>query len=378
MAQRKPEKKAFKDWFDRGAARALAAQVQAVRPTFDAAAFERRATAGLGTLEFGARVQQFADALHATLPSDVPAALGILAQSLPPPMPDAEQVTDGWLQWPVGQYIADHGLPHFEDSMAAMVELTQRFSSEFAVRPFVDQRPAETFARLLSLTDHESPHVRRWCSEGVRPRLPWGKVLRGLVADPGPIWPILNALQGDPERYVQRSVANTLGDIAKDHPEPAVAWAKACVERGGDERLWIAKHGLRGLIKAGHAGALASVGFLPPKQVRATLSASPKTVHVGESVELTAELSSAHGRAQSLLVDYVVHYVRKAKASGAKTFKWTTVELPARGESTLRKRHNLKVTTIRALYPGRHRVALMVGGEVLAETAFTLRAAPSG
>ncbi len=259
--------------------------------------------------------------------------------------------------------------------MHAMIELTQRFSSEFAVRPFVDQRPVETFARLQELTSHESQHVRRWCSEGVRPRLPWGKVLKALVADPGPIWPILDALQGDDERYVQRSVANTLGDIAKDHPDAAVRWAKACAKRGGEHGLWIAKHGLRGPIKAGHAGALAALGFLPPKKVTATLSASPKTVRVGEAVELHAELGTTHSRKQTLLVDYIVHYVRKTKTGGGKTFKWKTVELPARGSFELTKRHSMKTTTIRALYPGRHRVELLVGGEVLAETAFTLKPA---
>ena len=89
--------------------------------------------------------------------------------------------------------------------------------------------------------------------------------------------------------------------------------------------------------------------------------------------QLRATLSSSHRRAQPLLVDYVVHYVRKAKASGGKTFKWTTVKLGAGEEAQLTKTHGMKPTTIRALYPGKHRVQLMVGGEVLAETTFELR-----
>lgn len=373
MADAKPKKKAFKDWFDRDAARAMSAQVHGAWSGFDRKAFERRATKGLSELEFSARVQQFSDALAAGLPEDVPGALGILTDSLPSRLPDAEAVTDGWLQWPIGQFIADHGLPHFDASMHAMIELTQRFSSEFAVRPFVAERPEETFAKLRSLTTHDSLHVRRWCSEGVRPRLPWGKVLSALVEDPSPIWPILDALQHDSALYVRRSVANTLGDIAKDHLGAAVRWAKACVKAGGEDQLWIAKHGLRGPIKAGDKAALAVIGYHPPKKVSATLKASPKAVKVGDSVELTATLDSSHGRTQSLLVDYVVHYVRKAKASGGKTFKWTSVELPARGQTELSKRHSMKATSIRALYPGEHRVELLVSGEVLAQTVFTLK-----
>ena len=66
------ERKAFKDYFDAAAARSLAAQVARVHPSFDARAFEARATRGLKALAFAARVRQFSDALRATLP-DPPA-----------------------------------------------------------------------------------------------------------------------------------------------------------------------------------------------------------------------------------------------------------------------------------------------------------------
>lgn len=373
MMEAKPDKKAFKDWFDREAAKMLGAQVKQAWSGFDTRAFLRRATKGLDALEFAGRVKQFSGALAAGLPDDIPKALGILTDSLPPAMPDCESVTDGWLQWPVGQFIADHGLPHFDASMDAMTALTQRFSSEFAVRPFVAERAEETFARLRGLTDHESPHVRRWCSEGVRPRLPWGAVLRDLVADPAPIWPILEALDGDPELYVRRSVANNLGDIAKDHSDAAIAWAAACVKRGGDERMWIAKHGLRTPIKSGNPKALAVLGYKAPKKVEATLRVAPKRVAIGGAVELEATLSSSNRTKQALMVDFVVHYVRK-KGTGAKAFKWTTCTL-AGGEATaLTKKHAMKRTSIRALYPGKHQVELQVNGVVLASTAFTLTA----
>ncbi len=369
----KPERKPFKDWFDPAAARALAAQVRGAWSRFDAAAFQRRATKGLAKLEFAGRVQQFSDALAAGLPDDIPRALGILTKSLPPVLPNCDAVTDGWLQWPVGQFVADHGVPHFEPSMVAMTELTQRFSSEFAVRPFVEQCPEPTFARLMSLTTHASPHVRRWCSEGVRTRLPWGKKLRALVDDPSPIWPILEALEDDDELYVRRSVANNLGDIAKDHPDAAVAWAKRCAARGGAGRTWLVKHGLRTLIKAGDPGALAVVGFGPAKKLDATLKVSPRKISIGDSVELSAQLQTSFSRAQELMVDYVVHYVRKGGKSSGKVFKWKTTRLPARGRVDLQKKHAMKTTTIRALYPGRHTVELQVNGARVAEAAFTLQ-----
>ncbi len=366
------ERKAFKDYFDREAARALAAQVAAAWPRFDEQGFVRRATRGLGKLEFAGRVQQLSDALAATLPESVPEALGVLVASLPEPLPDCEAVTDGYLQWPVGQFIADHGLLHLDASFDAMVELTQRFSAEFAIRPFVAERPDETFAWLETLTGHPSPHVRRLCSEGTRTRLPWGRRLRALAADPTPVWPILEALKDDPERYVQRSVANHLNDVAKDHPALVVKRCRAWSKGAGEGRQWIVRHALRSLVKAGDPDALALIGFGRPLRLEATLRARPGRIAVGESVRLEARLETRATRAQDLMLDYVVHYVRKGDRSSEKVFKWKQVRLPARSTLELEKLHSMRATTVRALYPGLHRVELQANGERIAETRFRL------
>lgn len=370
--EKNPERKAFKDWFDRDAAVRLGKQFVGSWKPFDQRKFLRLATRGLSELEFHSRVQQFSDALRHTLPSEVPKALKILTRSLPAPHPDCESVTDGWLQWPLGQFIADHGLEHFEQSMMAMTELTQRFSAEFAVRPFLEQRAEETFTRLYELVKHENPHVRRWCSEGVRPRLPWGRKLRELVKDPTPIWPILEALKDDPELYVRRSVANNLNDIAKDHPDLVVARCRSWSSRGNDLRDWVIRHALRSLIKDGHPGALAVVGFRSPEKLSGYIKVLPKRISIGDTVDLRVEIRTAASRKQKLAIDYVVHYVRKGGKSSAKVFKWTVAEVPARGRLKLSKRHSMKKTTIRALYAGIHRIELQINGVRLAETAFEL------
>ena len=366
------ERKLFKDYFDRAAAKALADQMHAVMPRFDRSAFVRRATRGLAKLEFNGRVQQFSSALAVGLPDSVPKALGIITESLPAPLPDCESVTDGWLQWPVGQFIADHGLEHFEPAMKAMTALTQCFSSEFAVRPFVEHRPDETFARLRTLTDHSSPHVRRWCSEGVRPRLPWGKRLTELVKDPSPLWPILEALKDDDERYVSRSVANNLNDVSKDHPAAVVARCKTWSRGAGPQRTWLIKHALRSLIKDGDSGALAVVGYGPPKKVAVSLQVRPRRAQVGATVTLCADLKNASSRTQPLMVDYVVHFVRARGQTSPKVFKWTQLRLGAGESATLQKKHALKRTTIRALFAGRHRVEVQINGVALADATFDL------
>ena len=369
---KKSERKAFKDWFDKAAARDLAAQVARAMPSFDQDQFVRVASRNLHVLEFAGRVQQFSQALAVTLPKSIPNALDVLTNSLPDPLPDCESVTDGWLQWPVGQFIADYGVEHFDASMGAMVELTQRFSSEYAVRPFVDRYPQATFERLLSLTNDASPHVRRWCSEGVRPRLPWGKKLQDLVANPKPIWPILEALKDDDELYVRRSVANNLNDIAKDHADLVVQRCQAWSRGRNDRRDWTIKHGLRSLVKDGNPGALSVIGFAPPKKLTAELMIQPREIAVGGEIELSAQLETECNQAQELMIDYAVHYVRKGGKTSDKVFKWKTLQLAAGGNATLDKRHAMKTTTVRALYPGLHRVELQVNGARVAEASFRL------
>ncbi len=366
------ERKAYKDYFDRSAAKALAQQVAVAMPSFDQKGFVRQAVRNIEALEFHARVKQFSDALRTTLPDDIPQALGILTQSLPAPLPDCEAVTDGWLQWPLGQFIADHGLDHFDDSMHAMTELTQRFSSEFAVRPFVQHQQEKTFAYLKSQLKHDSPHVRRWCSEGVRSRLPWGVKLNALVADPAPIWPILDALVDDPELYVRRSVANNLNDIAKDHPQVTIKRAKGWLKKPGEHREWVVKHGLRTLIKNGDPQALELIGFGAPKGVSAKLSIAPQKISVGETVALDVTLQSKAKSSQRLLLDYIVHYVRKGGKSGSKVFKWTTLELASGETRQVSRNHPMRQTTVRALYPGVHKVKLQLNGNVVAAGEFEL------
>ena len=262
MKQEEPkERKAFKDWFDKEAVQRLADQISAVSSDFESSRFLRVASEGLEDLEFHDRVKHLSNSMRECLPDDIPTALDILTQSLPPAQQDCESVTDGWLQWPVGQWIADHGLNHFEMSMTAMIELTQRFSSEFAVRPFVEHHPDRVFAELLRLTEHENPHVRRWCSEGVRTRLPWGRKLHGLIEAPSLILPILENLKDDPELYVRRSVANNLNDIAKDHPELVIQICRDWKKEADENRSRLIRHALRTLVKDGNPDALAILGF---------------------------------------------------------------------------------------------------------------------
>lgn len=372
---------AFKDYFDADAAREIAKRIRAVYPDFKSRTFVRRATKGLDKLEMMARVGLFADALKDTLPDSIPESLAVLVASLPPAFPletgpraDEGAISSGFVLWPYGEFIRRYATEHFEEAMDAMVELTQRFTAEFAVRPFVREMPEKVIERFMTLKDHPSEHVRRWCSEGLRPRLPWGEKLAAISADPAPILPVLEALKDDSSLYVRRSVANTLGDIAKDHPTLAIKIAKRWKKGASADRLWVVRHSLRALVKAGDTGALAVYGFAAPRNLDVKLEVSPKRIRSGESVELRLHLHNRSKKSVALLVDFRIHYMNKSKSPSPKVFKWKELELGAGETLELTKKRAIKPATIRPLFSGHHAVDVQINGKVFGDAGFRLSA----
>jgi 3-methyladenine DNA glycosylase AlkC len=250
--------------------------------------------------------------------------------------------------------------------------MTQRFTAEWAVRPFLLHHPRLSFATLARWTGDPSAHVRRLVSEGSRPRLPWGMQLKPLIADPSPTLPLLEALQDDPSAYVRRSVANHLNDIAKDHPALVADWLARHLPHAGPERRALLRHASRSLVKRGDAQGLAHWGVGAPLRGDASLAIEPRRVALGGGIIITITLTSRARRPQALLVDYAVHHVKADGRSAPKVFKGWGLELAAGEERVLITRHALKPITTRRYYPGRHRVELLVNGRAVADAAFEL------
>jgi 3-methyladenine DNA glycosylase AlkC len=188
------------------------------------------------------------------MPRDVAEAAGCLVASLGPEL----ERTEGnglavFFYLPHSCWIREAGIGDFDAGMRACYELTKRFTAEYSIRPFLERHPARALAILRDWVSDPNPHVRRLVSEGTRPRLPWAERLRGFQGDPGPLLPLLEALKDDPEPYVRRSVANHLGDLAKDHPRLAFEicgrWldeALGMADAGARERrFWTIRHAVR-------------------------------------------------------------------------------------------------------------------------------------
>jgi 3-methyladenine DNA glycosylase AlkC len=250
--------------------------------------------------------------------------------------------------------------------------LTQRFTAEFAVRPFLIHHPELTLATLGQWVGDPSQHVRRLVSEGSRPRLPWGLQLRSLIDDPSPTLPLLRALQDDPSEYVRRSVANHLNDIAKDHPQVVAQWLQDHLSGASKERQALLKHASRTLIKSGDAAVLKAWGLGAAFKGESQLTLSPIKLAVGEHLTLTLDLRSTSRRPQTLAVDYAVHHVKAHGGTSAKVFKGWQLVLPAMGAVSLVKRHSMKLITTRRYHAGRHGITVQINGAPVASAHFDL------
>jgi 3-methyladenine DNA glycosylase AlkC len=273
---------------DREAIECLAHNIALVHPEFDDAGFQRDAFEGLGPLSILRRGEHLARVLRRYLPPAYDDAMAVLTRSLTPALSRTEGLGLAvFFYLPHVSFVALYGLDPtenggrdpFETSMAAQYELTRRFSAEFSLRPFLIRWPERTLARLLEWTKDPDPHVRRLCSEGTRPRLPWAIRIPAFVQDPRPVIPILESLRDDPEEYVRRSVANHLGDIAKDHPELAFGICERWLSGAGEERKWQIRHAVRHPAKRGVPAAL-RLRELAKAAPRARRVKSPNTTFV--------------------------------------------------------------------------------------------------
>ncbi|MFO1451198.1 MAG: DNA alkylation repair protein [Opitutaceae bacterium] len=361
-----PAETAFKHWFDADRYRNLAEHLAAIAPAFDHRRFLEITLTGLPERELMDRLRQTAIGCEAALPGSYRDKVEVLRQLAP-------LVQHTFVGVALCDFVARYGLDDPDFSLEALRYLTQFGSAEFAVRPFLVRDLERTLATMTAWSLDENEHVRRLASEGSRPRLPWGLRLTALVQDPRPTGTLLERLKDDPSLYVRKSVANHLNDIAKDHPDQVIARVSAW-DRTRPGTAWIVRHALRTLVKRGDARALALMGATARTAVSVDVfKVSPRRLRLGGVLTLEATLTSTGRRRQTLVVDYVVHYVKANGGTSAKVFKWTRVELPPGESVKLVKRQVVKDFSIRRLNEGEHRVELQINGRRPKQSGFNLK-----
>lgn len=286
----------------------------------------------------------------------------------------------GFKLWPLLDFVENRGQGYCNDSLLFMKMITERFTAEFAIRPYLlrHQDSAYDFAKQLSRSPNE--HHRRLASEGTRPRLPWGIKLRPAVEDPSRGLAVLENLKFDDSLYVRKSVANHLNDISKDHPELVIKTLKSWLKQAGknqNEKLdFIIRRALRNLIKAGHPGALALVGVkvdVADSLLCRKAKISDKVIRLNQPFYLQIEIENSSSKDIVYVLDFEIHFKKANGSNSPKVFKWSTGKLVAGQVSSLRKNMNIKPITTRVYYSGKHWVVIKLNGQPKNKFEFDLK-----
>jgi 3-methyladenine DNA glycosylase AlkC len=322
--------------------------------------------ARLPDLELKERIAWIAACLARHLPGDYRQAVGVILSSLPAPNDPTLSDADfgDFIYAPYAEYVAQHGCTSedLDFSLAALRELTMRFSAEDAIRTFINTFPDETLHILLAWADDEHYHVRRLCSEGTRPRLPWS---RKLVVPATAAIPILDKLFSDPTRFVTRSVANHINDISKADPDRAIDTLARWRQSGRQdpsEMGFIVRHGTRSLVRDGHPRAMELVGVTSQPRLDVVNVKLPAQVALNTALEFSFDVRVHED--SDIIVDYVIHFRSKAgKLGGRKVFKLRRLSLSKGEQVTLSKRHLFRSDmTTQRIYPGRHELEIQING----------------
>lgn len=363
------EKFEFRSVFDLNTIKFIASNIYEVYPEFKKEAFIAETYEGFESLSFGERNTKITERLFYYLPRSYPEALEILVASLGEPIAGEElEGYDGFYIMPLSTYVRNYGTAHYEISVDALIEMTTRFTSEFAIRIFLEQEETKTLQKLQQCAAHENCHIRRLVSEGTRPRLPLSSRLHSFIKDPQPVLKLLEQLKNEPTRLVQRSIANNLNDIAKDNPDAVVSF----LERWQNEQVkdveWIIKHATRTLIKEGHPGALRLLGFDPDIEiVSANLVVMTPQVTLGEHLVFEVSIDFKNSKTEKVVIDYLLYFKKANGTLKPKVFKLTTKTVTPNTLLKLTKKHPLKPATTRQYYEGIQAVQLQINGKLISE-----------
>lgn len=353
---------------------ALGKRIHAVYPSFDEKKFVRDTVTKFPELELKQRIVWIREKLEDQLPTDYQEATTILLKALPEPC-DPTKIDDDFgdfIYAPLNDFVVAHGCTKKDlaFSLNALKEITQRFSAEDAIRPFINNFEKETLATLKTWSTDSHYHVRRLVSEGTRPKLPWAKK---ITMDYHKAIPLLDTLYRDNTRFVTRSVANHMNDISKNDPELCIKTLKQWRSKTkGKEQDFITRHSLRTLIKQGHPGAMELLGFSSkPSITFSDFSIKQKKIHIGEAVTFSFSIKGT--KDENLMIDYVMHFQTKSNKGGVKVHKIKQASIKKGEILTIEKKHLFKKNmTTREFQPGIHWIEIQINGVKQQKKSFAL------
>jgi len=341
-------------FFTEASINALAEAIAKCYPPFEKKTFVRSVLdQEFRQLELKQMMRHTTERLRPMLPKSFRRAVKVLMEAAP-------NVT-GFEAMCLPDFVELYGLDDWDLSMQALALFTKYSSSEFAIRPFIKRDARRAMAFMGKLAEDDDPKVRRFASEGCRPRLPWAMALPQFKRDPSPILPILEKLNDDDSEFVRRSVANNLNDISKDHPE----WVLSTCEQwhGRSERTdWIIKHACRTMLKAGERRAMLLFGFGDPNRINvAELRLGKKTLKIGNKLGFSFQIRVTTKKKCQVRLEYAVFFAKAQGKVSKKVFK-ITENTYTPGEHSFTRRHSFADMSTRKHHPGKHDIAIIVNG----------------
>lgn len=363
----------FKEHFSFANARKIAAEIHRAHPGFDMKTFTRGLEKKLASLELKQRMQAVADHLEAALPLETPALFAVLVKAL---AGEDKRGLRGFSVWPLTEVVARRGLEHFTESMDALAQMTQRFTAEFAIRPFIRQHREKTMRQLHCWCDHPDEHVRRLVSEGSRPFLPWGGNLPELLDSPYETLDLLEKLHRDPSDYVRLSVANHLNDFSKGNAKLVIdtlsRWRKAAPHDPNLEKL--SRHACRTLLKNGHSAALRLHGYGSAESLAIeSFQLQGASVRVGEKIGYQIVIRNHSRQSLRVMFDYAIHHRKANGTLTPKVFKGRVKEIGAGERWEIRGTHSFRPVTTRVYHSGKHQFEPRINGRVFPAKEFVLK-----
>ncbi len=317
--------------------------------------------------ELKQRLAHITQCMHKQLPEDYADAIEILKSLSQKLSLEGKERIEYYF---IPTYIEYYGLPHFEESLKAIEEITKYYSCEFAVRPFLTQNPQKTMRQMQAWSFHPHPKVRRLASEGCRPHLPWAKHLN---LPTNLTLPILEELKSDPSLFVRKSVANHLNDLSKTQ----TALFKQLLKqwKGLDKNCdWVLKHASRTLIKAGDKEVLAAFGFKAVEQISIQeFQLKFNSIEQGEELPFSFQINNQAPQKQHLRIEYALFYKKANGKHNSKVFKISERVIQPKETITIHKKHSFRKLSSRKYYEGLHFIQLILNGHPLNKLNFTLK-----
>lgn len=304
------------------------------------------------------RYRKISNSFKKTLPADYTIAVQMLAT--------ASQKFTGFETLFFPDFIEAYGWQNpqnFKDSMRAIEQMTAGSSAEFAIRPFITHYPEKTFRQLRIWTSSNNHHLRRLVSEGTRPKLPWASQLHALIKDPYPNITLLEILKQDASKYVQKSVANHLNDISKDHPNKVLS---ICKDWQGlsPQTDWIIKHACRTLLKSAHPTAMQLFGYRNPSKLIVSTFQCDQQVKQGENLDFSFRLTEEEPKKRigKTRIEYAIDFMKNNGKQNRKIFKIGESDYQ-QPQKKINKSFSFKAISTRKYYTGEHRLIILINGQ---------------